>query len=382
MRRLRRRDRIRIDALHGERTADTARVKAVVDGVETWFESDDVPLEPVAEALGSAFLIPSIARHAALEIGDPADPVWLAHVPDIEALLHEWWKYPRRVPRAPTRAAGTRPEPGRRALFFSGGVDSFHSLLCAGGRVDALLLIHGFDYGLADTPRIAATERTLHAVAAARGIRGLTVRTNARAHPLFDGVAWERTHGGVLAAVAHVLGGDVADVLISSSVNRITPMPWGSHWLLDPLWSSSRRGVVHVGHEQRKEDKIRLIANEPLAHRYLRVCWENRSESGNCSRCYKCLYARLVLADLGALDRFEVFEGTGTLAEGLDALPRGRNRMRTFLALRDSPNLPPDVRRALGRLIERTLRDRRPLVRLRHAVADAVFGLLPRRRAQ
>jgi len=379
MRRLERRDRIQVGEGRSESVNGASRVAAAVDGITTWFESADVPLEPVTEAWTSAFLIPALHRHAVLESDATVDPAWLEHVPAIESLLHEWWKLPRKTPRLAAHAPRSTPEGGERVLFFSGGVDSFYTLLCSGSAVDGLVLLHGFDYARDDKPRLEATERTLREVAAARGLRRIVVRTNAREHPLFEHVDWERTHGGVLAATAHVLGGGVRDVLISSSVNQVTPQPWGSHWLLDPLWSSSRRAVVHVGQEKRKEDKIRAIAGEPLAHRFLRVCWENRSASGNCSRCYKCLYARLVLADLGALDRFEVFEGTDTLAAGLDALPRGRNRMRTFLAMQESPRLPADVRRALVALIERTQRDRHPIARLRRTAADAVFGLLPRR---
>ncbi len=380
MRRLPSRDRIRIGSVRRDCGTGTSRITADVDGVDMWFESADLDLDPVAEAYGSALLIPALHRQARLEFDDPVDPVWLANIPPIEALLHEWWGLAPRTPRATTRPPAATRDGGARALFFSGGVDCFYTLLRSGEHVDRLILIHGFDYPRDDRPRLEATGRMLRDAAAARSVCGATIHTNAREHPLFDGVDWERAHGGVLAAVGHLIGGGTGDVLISSSVNRVTPVPWGSHWRLDPLWSSSRRHLVHVGQELRKEDKIRAIANEPLAHRLLRVCWENRSASGNCSRCYKCIYARLVLAEVGALDQFEVFDGLDTLAADVDALPRGKHEMRTFKTLMDSPRLRADVRRALGALIERTLRDQRPIMRLRRAAAAAVFGLLPRRR--
>jgi hypothetical protein len=374
-----RRERIRIGEIRAVRSAGAWRIIADVDGRATWFESAEVDLEPVAEAYGSAFLIPALHRHAVLELDPAVDPVWLGNVPAILELLHGWWELPERVPRARTRPPGAVRDGSERALFFSGGVDSFFTLLCAGERVDRLVLVHGFDYGREDRPRFEATERTVREVAEARGIRWTTIRTDAREHPLYEDVAWERAHGGVLAAVGHLLGDDIGELLVSSSVPRVTPIPWGSHWLLDPLWSSSRKRFVHVGHDHRKEDKLRAIANEPLAHRYLRVCWENRSASGNCSRCYKCLYARLVLAEIGALERFGSLEGMDTLAASVEALPRGRGQMRTFTALMESPRLPADVRRAIADLVARTLRERRPIVRLRRAAADVVFRLLPRR---
>lgn len=373
-----RRDTIRIAGFRSEQSGSVRRVAADVDGRAVWFAADGVELEPAAEAWASAFLIPALHRRAGLEIDAPVDPVWLENVRGVEGLLHEWWKLPEKPPSARVRPP-ERVHDGERALFFSGGVDSFYTLLRSGERVDRLLLVHGFDYALDDGPRLEATERMLGEVAAARGIRRAVIRTDAREHPLFDGVEWERAHGGVLAAVAHLLGDDFGEVLISSSVNRENPMPWGSHWKLDPLWSSSRRRIVHVGQALRKEDKIREIAGEPLARRHLRVCWENRSRWGNCSRCYKCLYARLVLAEMGALERFEGFEGPDTLAAHLDALPRGKAKMRTFLALLESPRLPAHVKCALQRLIERTKRERQPILRLRRAAAGAVFGLWPRR---
>ena len=373
-----RRDRIRISGLRSEQIGGVRRVSADVDGRAVWFEADGVDLEPAAEAWASAFLIPALHRRAALQIDAPVDSVWLENVRGVEGLLHEWWNLPQKPPSAGARPPG-HVHGGERALFFSGGVDSFHTLLRSGERVDRLLLIHGFDYALDDGPRLEATECMLREVAAARGIHWAVIRTDAREHPLFERVEWERAHGGVLAAVAHLLDDDFGEVLISSSVNQENPIPWGSHWRLDPLWSSSRRRIVHVGQQYRKEDKVREIAGEPLAQRHLRVCWENRSRWGNCSRCYKCLYARLVLAEMGALDRFGGFESADTLAAHLDALPRGKKQMRTFTALLESPRLPEDVRCALRRLVERTERERRPIVRLRRAAASALFGMWPRR---
>jgi hypothetical protein len=377
MQRPRRRECIRIGEIQSGRVGGASRVSADVDGRDVWFESSEAVLEPVAEAYASAFLIPALHRHAVLEFDSPVDPVWLGNVPAIHALLHEWWQLPDRMPCAPTRAPTASGNSGERALFFSGGVDSFFTLLRTAEPVDRLVLIHGFDYTRDDRPRLEETERTLRGVAEARGIRWTVIRTNAREHPLFEDVSWERAHGGVLAAVGHLFGNDVGELLISSSVPRVTPIPWGSHWRLDPLWSSSRKRFIHVGHEHRKEDKLRALANEPLAQRHLRVCWENRTAAGNCSRCYKCLYARLVLAQIGALGRFQSLEGMATLAADVDLLPRGKGKMSTFRELMASPRLPEDVKRALGALVARTMHERMPMVRLRHTAVDTVYRMLP-----
>ncbi|MDQ3804974.1 MAG: hypothetical protein M3416_14235, partial [Acidobacteriota bacterium] len=133
-------------------------------------------------------------------------------------------------------------------------------------------------------------------------------------------------------------------------------VPWGSHWQTDPLWSSDRLEVVHVGAELPRSDKLRAIAREPLVREHLRVCWENLAPEGNCSRCEKCLRTRLMLADCGELENFPVFEGADTLARHLDSLPAIRGRGRVFGKLLERGRLTPEVETALRRLIKRTRR--------------------------
>src|SRR4030095_4191404 len=67
---------------------------------------------------------------------------------------------------------------------------------------------------------------------------------------------------------------------------------------VDPLWSSSAVEIVNDGSETRKLDKIRAIADWPLVHRHLRVCYQTRDGALNCGRCRKCV---------GAQIRFEIF---------------------------------------------------------------------------
>jgi hypothetical protein len=268
------------------------------------------------------------------------------------------------------------PPGGESVLFFSGGADSFHTLLRGRERIDRLLLIQGFDYDLDDDRRHAVAERTLREVAAELGKQSSVMRTNLRSHPYFDHVPWENTHGGVLAALSHSLGESVEQVVISASISYAYGRPWGSHWTLDPLWSSSRRNVVSVGQHFRKPHKLRAISGEPLVHRHLRVCWENRAPEGNCNACYKCLFARLILSECGQLQNVSTLEGVDTLAAAIDALPRGKQRMRSYEDLLRGGRLEPDVARAVRDLIERTRRLERPDVRLRRAILGKVIEWL------
>jgi hypothetical protein len=266
-----------------------SRIESLVDGVPVWFESSEIELQPAPEAFPSAFLIPGLHRRARLSAEAPVDSRWRDNLDPLVEILHAWWRTPRLPPEVATRPAlnGDVPSASRTALFFSGGVDSFYSLLEGGRRVDLLVLIHGFDYPLSDGRRHAAAERTLRAVAAAAGADWAVLRTNVREHPWLQGVSWERTHGGILAAAAHLLPENVSEVWISSSISIGRGQPWGSHWRIDPLWSSARRRVVPVGQELRRSEKLSRIAAEPLSQAHLRVCWENAAGSSKAAACWR-----------------------------------------------------------------------------------------------
>jgi hypothetical protein len=370
-----------------EREGGVLRVSADVDGEPVWFESRDFELEPVAEAWATAFTIPALERRARLTLDAPVDGVWLDNIVAVQDLLREWWDYPLRLPLAEGRDAPPAAEGGETALFFSGGADSFYTLLCGGHPVDRLVLIQGFDFGLDAEARHAAVERSLREIAEARGIAATVVRTNARAHPLVREMPWERAHGGVLAGVGHALGGAVRRVLISSSISLRSGRPWGSHFRLDPMWGSARRSFQSVGQERRKGEKLRAIAPDPLVHDHLRVCWQNAAHDGNCSKCNKCVYARLVLADCGVLERCRTFHGAATLVADIDALPRAKQRPGGYQELLDGwrhgepptapphgSHLTPEMRRAIRDLLERTARLESRPVRWRRAVLGRMFS--------
>src|SRR5690606_5548103 len=73
-------------------------------------------------------------------------------------------------------------EPGvpgpRRAAFFSGGVDSFFTLLKGRDELTDLIYIHGFDVRLDDWPRRRAISDMGNAVAAHMGMRFVEVESN------------------------------------------------------------------------------------------------------------------------------------------------------------------------------------------------------------
>lgn len=345
-----------------------------VAGTPVTFRSED-ELRPAPEAVGSAFLFPAAAASCDLVLPEPVDPRWHAGVLEAAALARRWWGW--RVPalRGPV-GAPDRPGDGV-ALCFTGGIDSFHSLLCNPERPTRLVFAVGYDVPLDDHARREALLPHLQAVAEGVSLPLTVVETDLRRHPLFARASWERTHGGALAALGHLLG--AGTVQLSASATPGTDWPWGSHPRLDPCWSSTRTTVRHVGFGPSRFGKVAAVASSPLVRDHLQVCWERRTATGNCGRCLKCVITMTCLDAVGALEGSTAFpEGSrAELADRIDALPIGRFPLSTREALARTTR--PDVAAALAGLLDRMPsrgptagewgRRRAARARLRHAAA-------------
>jgi hypothetical protein len=295
------------------------RVSALVDGRSIWFESADADLAPAAEAFGSLLLIPALHWRRPLEIVPAVCAVWASGVQRIVPLVSGWWGYDPLLPQVAPVAITPRPC-RRTALCFSGGVDSFFSLLRGPRPVDLLVCAVGYDVNLRDTRRRTLVEHSVRAVAAELGRRAVLVTSNLRRHRVVRRVPWIRSFGGALAALGHLLSGEAGTLMISAGLQRADDYPSGSRWDVDPWFSSAALKVEHVGAELARTEKLCSIAEEDIVRRHLRVCWENRDSRSNCCRCEKCVRTMLILESCGQLGRYESFGGGGGLSAALDRL--------------------------------------------------------------
>ncbi len=121
---------------------------------------------------------------------------------------------------------------------------------------------------------------------------------------------WEYAHGALLAAVALLLSPQFARIYVAASdaYGMAVKLPWGSHPLLDPLWSTELTTIIHDGCEAIRIEKVARIAHSDIALRWLRTCWENPNGEYNCGRCGKCLRTMAALRLAGALDRCKTFD--------------------------------------------------------------------------
>lgn len=137
-----------------------------------------------------------------------------------------------------------RLNPGTTAQCFTSGVDSFYALITAKTPPGILVYAHGYDVDLTNQIRVEAFLPGLREVAASFGARAVLIATNLQEHSASQCVDIRRSHGGALAALGHVLAEEVERLVIPSSYPYHDPKPWGSHWDVDPLWSSQRLAVI------------------------------------------------------------------------------------------------------------------------------------------
>src|SRR5262249_14111684 len=161
--------------------------------------------------------------------------------------------------------------------------------------------IHGFDIPLENTLLRTRVSTAVREVASAFGKPLIEVETNLK-ELLIEHAPWEYAHGALLAGAALLLSPQFGRIYIAASDSYETAMvAWGSHPLLDPLWSTECTTIVHDGTEATRMNKVAAVAGSDVALRWLRVCWENPNGEYNCGRCAKCLRTMASLRILGAL---------------------------------------------------------------------------------
>lgn len=182
--------------------------------------------------------------------------------------------------------------------FYSGGVDSSFSLVEAQDEITDLIFIRHFETVFepaADRQAIEGVSR----VAEGRGKRLIVANTNAKT--VFGGlVSWHHYHGGFLAAIALLYQDHLSKVHVPSSYSIRRLRPWGSHPLVDPLWSTGGLRIEHDRVDVSRLEKTAAIADEPLLMQNLRVCWQ---PVHNCGMCPKCVRTRMALQ---VLDKYEM----------------------------------------------------------------------------
>lgn len=263
-----------------------------------------------AGAFAAALLIPSMKMGQDLIIEGSISQKMLEGMQEIMDKMASWNLGLKPIAIRPERVrADESTSSGGNASFFSGGVDSFHTLLKhkdQTDRIDYLILANGFDISLDNPGLWRQTCRTADDVARCEGVEVIKVESNIR--ELIEPVlVWDYTHGGCLAALGLAMRKRLKTVFIPSSLAYGQLLPYGSHPELDPLWSTESLTFIHDGAETKRVDKVRFISQNPLALKHLRVCYINARGKFNCGTCDKCLRTMMNLRIAGKLDQADTF---------------------------------------------------------------------------
>lgn len=280
-----------------------------------WFRSE-TEVTPNADAALAACLMPAMRAGGTLELDKPVSPRLLRNQPEYQAIQRVWsfdWAYGEEPleeveVKAPARELSPSSPSGRVAAFFSGGVDSFATIL-ANPDVTDLIFIRGVDIlprlahqeGLADRVearlREAAGEldKPLHVIET--NIRDLT-------DPL---IRWECYFSSPLLAVSHFFSPLFDRVLITGDADHETQPLMGTAMMIDHLWSSEGLELEDFGGRLSRHQRVGMIAEDPVVRRTLRTCWENPDGAYNCGRCRKCVQTMISLELHGARQGVETF---------------------------------------------------------------------------
>lgn len=283
-----------------------------------------------------------------LQLSGPVSARLLAQIPRIEDVWHTWRDFSRVAVTASSETPTILNSSRGVACFFSGGIDSYYTLLKHRDEITHLIFVSGFDIRLDDRSLHDKVVNVLRDAAANLGKRFLEVKTNAR-QCCDKFYPWDEANGAALASVALLLSPILRKVYIAGTGTYATLSPSGTHPLLDPLWSTEETEILSDGYEATRFEKCKEIVRCATAVRTLRVCWTNTNGAYNCGKCFKCLQAMAMLRALGA------FGAARTFDTGLNLRALARECAPSYKAR----SLAPRLQRSMYLMLEHVEREGR-----------------------
>lgn len=331
---------------------------------EIFFRSSDTELAHAVEPFLELALPAAMAHDRALVVEGPVSPQLLAQLPELQRL----WN--KRVPSmqtvevvAPARTDAPAPASPGTVLLFSGGVDSFFSLLEHEAELTALVFVDGFDIHPHQRELHAQVWSRLAAAAASFDKPLIRVETNLREFADALGDWGMHFYGAACAAVAQALAPAVGRCYISGEKQGADSRD-GSRPELDPLWSTETVEFRHFGQNFSRLQKLERICPDPRVRAHLRVCWENRSGRYNCGECSKCLRNMAALRAIGWLDQVSTFDRPLSLEALEKRVPLAaslglRGSVQEIVEYLRDRDTDPDLRHSLERALARAERELR-----------------------
>lgn len=299
-------------------TKVSATIRVGTTDHDLWYvHNPDIP--PIDRDYADVWL--ALAMLAGMRTGwdvvstDPASESMVANLNEVQEIWNFWYGWqkvdlvvPPASQPAPSRLR-RRPIVAERGTgtFFTGGVDSFHTLLRR-DDISHVLYGFGFEFRIDSRSQTRNARKVLRGVADARGVTVLSAQTNVRAY-VKEYADWVQGYGAALTGLAHVFSSVVDKVYLPAAYTYGDAVASGSSPMLDHWWSSDQVRIRNDGAASTRFEKIQHVSESPLAMKYLRVCGRY-SRGINCGECTKCVGAMISLEILGRLDRCETFPDT------------------------------------------------------------------------
>lgn len=272
------------------------RLSGELDGKPLWWLFPaGIAVDRRAEPFLGVALLRAMSRHEDIVV-DPAAPVSEDYRKSFEAVQRAFkqWNPGFRIAKIDASLAdGTRHD--GVLCSFSSGVDSLHSFIEHADEITHLLTLGGVDYVTGPRTDFVEVHAKTTDFATQTGKVPVVVDTNVREVCDAYGIRWNYAHGAILCSLAVSLG--FRRYIIPGTYNYRDLKPWGSHPLIDPLWSTRSTEVVHDAIDALRTDKTANIARHPAMLRHLQVC--KHSQVRNCGDCPKCVRTALTLYVLG-----------------------------------------------------------------------------------
>lgn len=278
----------------------------------------------------AGFLIACMYVGESLHIDAPVSKRLLRKIPEIQSLIISWYPEFKEIPVTCRETDVTSVEQQNlgTACCFSGGVDSWYSLLKNQEDISHLILVQGTGGKNKNVKYWESQKKTAEIVASSFNKKLIMVSTNLRQQTDMKSIFrrkehyWGKpylgedfygncTHGSFLAAIGLCLRGRISEFIIPSTHPYSLLKPWGSHPLLDNLWSVENLVFIHDGCEASRLEKIQQqVAKSTLALKNLKVCPsmpQNTVTEFNCCQCEKCLRTMIQLRLCGVLNQATTF---------------------------------------------------------------------------
>lgn len=248
--------------------------------------SEDLALRATGDAAVVAALPLAMAAREPLRVELEVSARLHAALDTVQDVLSVWWRSPESRITVDAVVGDPEPRGDRHGGVFSHDLASFH-LALAPSAPDLLLEVD------ADLP--AGFSRP---DSAGPGGAPAVVSTNLARVGADFGLDWDAQYrGAALASVAHAVT-DLGRIDLPAPYSVHYLFPWGSHTVLDPLWSGDGLDVRHRHAEVDWVQRLDLVATEPGALDGVRAC-HRPSAQGPCRRCRGCLFLVAGLRVLG-----------------------------------------------------------------------------------